>query len=51
MVASKIVKGSVLCTERVSFTDQTSLFYNAQETLLRKKKWSIINQLKYSLTK
>ena len=37
MVASKIVKGPELCTERVSFTDQTSLFYNAQETLLEKR--------------
>lgn len=37
MVACKIVKGSELCTERVSFTDQTSLFYNAQETLLEKR--------------
>ena len=37
MVACKIVKGPKLCTERVSFTDQTSLFYNAQETLLENK--------------
>lgn len=37
MVACKIVKGPELCTERVSFTGQTSLFYNAQETLLENK--------------
>lgn len=37
MVASKIVKGPELCTEKVSFTDQTSLFYNAQETLWEKR--------------
>ncbi len=51
MVASKIVKGPELCTERVSFTDQTSLFYNAQETLLEKRNglllinWNILLEI------
>ena len=49
--ACKIVKGPELCTERVSFTDQTSLFYNAQETLLEKRNglllinWNILLEI------
>lgn len=51
MVASKIVKESVLCTEKASYTGQTSIFYNVKKALWEDKKWSIINQLEYSLTK